>query len=550
MYRIAKIATLLMLAVGCAKQAPHKVGISGLVGPIDIPYGVPPYPQPGITRLAADNSGNPIVSIGGAAYSSIGGGGGSSGVNSVNGAAAGALTCSPSTGAALCSVDVDGATIAISSDQLTIPANGVGTSQLASGSVTSAKIASGAVGPTQLATTAVTAGSYTNMSATVDADGRITAASNGSGSSPVSGTANGLATIAMWQQGKAGCLVAAVSNITLSGSQTIDGVAITNQRVCVMGQTTASQNGIYNASSGGAWSRASDVSGTGDLASGTVFYVYGGTVYGGSDWMVTNSGTITIGSTALTFAQINSSNPMLAVAATRLGVSPTTLKWEYNGYGYTQGTIQSGGSALPGASCAAGGSTGVFTTDMSTSGASLAIPGGALFLSSGSSANSSADCTSNGSFAPAPNASGSMFYAYMRKKFIAVGTSSSFYGFEGLTNKSTQVIGIVVAGNSHGATSADVMLQYAGYFDGTSTPSYETIAVIDTTAFHAYEFWWNSNNDSDIHVAYDGAEVGTGTAWTPALTTVPYWQWAVEQSFNTETVSMVSTELFVATTRQ
>jgi hypothetical protein len=56
----------------------------------------------------------------------------------------------------------------------------ISTAKLAAGSVTSEKIANAAVTSTKIANTAVTPGSYTNSSVTIDAQGRVTAASSGS----------------------------------------------------------------------------------------------------------------------------------------------------------------------------------------------------------------------------------------------------------------------------------------------------------------------------------------------------------------------------------
>lgn len=69
---------------------------------------------------------------------------------------------------------------------------------------------------------------------------------------------------------KAPCRVATSGNITLSGLQTIGGIALAEgDRVLVKSQTTATENGIYIASTG-TWLRAPDFDGVYDVAQGTL----------------------------------------------------------------------------------------------------------------------------------------------------------------------------------------------------------------------------------------------------------------------------------------
>lgn len=103
---------------------------------------------------------------------------------------------------------------------------------------------------------------------------------------------------------KAPCVCATTANITLAGTQTIDGVAVVaDDRVLVKDQTTGSQNGIYDVSSGN-WTRAKDFDGAYDIVQGTRVWVNSGSISANTEYVVTTSGTITIDSTSIAFSSL------------------------------------------------------------------------------------------------------------------------------------------------------------------------------------------------------------------------------------------------------
>ncbi len=101
---------------------------------------------------------------------------------------------------------------------------------------------------------------------------------------------------------KAPVRAATTANITLSGEQTIDAVAVVaDDRVLVKNQTDGIENGIYDAKSG-AWVRSLDFDGTRDVKSGTFVVVASGTAGAGTLWRITTADDITIGTTSIAFA--------------------------------------------------------------------------------------------------------------------------------------------------------------------------------------------------------------------------------------------------------
>ncbi len=128
----------------------------------------------------------------------------------------------------------------------------------------------------------------------------------------------------------------ATANITLSGLQTLDGyTTLANDRVLVAGQTTQSQNGVYNASSG-AWTRVTDDGGApGEIEPGAMWLIVNGTVYAGSQWRCSTTGTITIGTTNITLVQFAAAS----LYSAGNGITLTGTAWSVN----AAATVSSGG---------------------------------------------------------------------------------------------------------------------------------------------------------------------------------------------------------------
>lgn len=144
-------------------------------------------------------------------------------------------------------------------------------------------------------------------------------------------------------------------NIVLSGLGTQAGgdwgAALTaGDRILPKDQTTGSQSGIYIASAG-AWARATDADGVGELTSGAIVAVEEGVTLADTQWMLTTDGAITIGTTPLTFAQKGAS-PFASAAEARAfsvankSISPETLAEAFKGS--NQSIAAAGYQKLPG----------------------------------------------------------------------------------------------------------------------------------------------------------------------------------------------------------
>ena len=195
-----------------------------------------------------------------------------------------------------------------------IATDAVETAKIKDGQVTTAKIADNAVTPAKA--DLASAWTFTDLRGTFGADvsagsfkltnlASPVASSDAATKQYVDGVAQGLDV-------KQSCTAIATSNITLSGPQTIDGVAlVAGDRVLVAKQTTGSQNGIYVVAAG-AWSRSADMP-VGSDAAGAFTFIEQGTVNADSGWVCTNNkGSAVVGTDALEFSQFSGAGSITA----------------------------------------------------------------------------------------------------------------------------------------------------------------------------------------------------------------------------------------------
>jgi hypothetical protein len=119
---------------------------------------------------------------------------------------------------------------------------------------------------------------------------------------------------------------ASTGNLTLSGTQTVDGVAlVANDRVLAKDQTAQAQNGVYVVAAG-AWSRAVDADSPGELE-GMSVAVTEGTVNKGRQYAL-GSATVTpivVGTSTIAFAQVGGGGGTTYTAGNGLTMTGTDI---------------------------------------------------------------------------------------------------------------------------------------------------------------------------------------------------------------------------------
>ena len=190
--------------------------------------------------------------------------------------------------------------------------NGVGTSQIQAATLSNADIhASANIALTKLAKVPITPDGATAFTAAQSMGGfKLTnlldpsAAGDAATKQYVDNVAQGLSA-------KMSVRVVATTNVSQTGTQTIDGVALSaGDTVLCIGQTTASQNGSWVVAAG-AWSRTTDFADANDAVRSPYWFVGEGTTNAGNGYVMV-TWPYTIGVTSLVFTQFSGAGEIIA----------------------------------------------------------------------------------------------------------------------------------------------------------------------------------------------------------------------------------------------
>ena len=176
-------------------------------------------------------------------------------------------------------------------------------------------------------------------------------------------------TVAQGLDTKASVVAATTVNITLSGTQTIDGIAlIAADRCLVKNQTLSQNNGIYDVAAG-AWTRSSDMNTWAQVPSAYVF-VEQGTTQADTGWVCTSDAGGTLGTTAITWAQFSGAGS---------GVSSIT----FGTTGLTPATATTGAVTVAGTLAVANGGSGQTTAQLAMNAFAAAVTSGSYLRGNG-----------------------------------------------------------------------------------------------------------------------------------------------------------------------
>lgn len=123
---------------------------------------------------------------------------------------------------------------------------------------------------------------------------------------------------------KASVRAATTANGTLASAyvngSVIDGVTlVTGDRILLKNQTTGAENGVYTVNASGAPTRATDADASAEVTAGFAVFVVEGTTNADTGWVLTTNDAITLGTTALTFAQFSGSTTTAGAGLTSSG---------------------------------------------------------------------------------------------------------------------------------------------------------------------------------------------------------------------------------------